>query len=431
MSEINLKFLDQIKISDSLMQRTLEKIQQKEKPTRYFPYKQALAGAMALICLLGVFAWQRLWNGNKSAVTESATAATQSDGYSAAYDYAPTSSEEASSVASLPQYVPQYAADGKEILAFPDYVGTFSWGPTCSFLDMLETENLYDNGPLYEIQGEITSLPVYKNPKYDEAGLRKLAQRYLDYFNDKPVGTERVEKGSEIINVPAIYYMPGDDVVAFLTCTGKNTHMTIKESGTAQISFTDVAIPSNLSTDEEKMAFCYEQFADLFKFQKPTYEVRHQTVAPGEENVYYYAYEGAGDTLEERALNYSAKRVEFSIYDNSFGSFTMTFTPDLSTTVNYPIISSEEAVEKCYKAAQQAYPDQDVNKRFQVERVELIYDVDDSMDHTQPAYKIWLHDTQPEMQRKNGYKTVLPVIVEAIPSEYIEYRFFSNNIMGR
>ena len=174
----------------------------------------------------------------------------------------------------------------------------------------------------------------------------------------------------------------------------------ISASGTTVNAFRDGEGESEdrRAGDEAALAL----FGELAGIETPGYELCTDVNFYGDENCFgHFFFEAGGDTVAQRLLNYSFRRVRGNL--DSTGElrhFNLTFPPESEKVGDYPLRTPEEA-----KAALQTVLDEEQASGMreydlsveQVEGWQLEYAQSSMNPYIQPVYRFWLKtDLTPE-----------------------------------
>lgn len=174
----------------------------------------------------------------------------------------------------------------------------------------------------------------------------------------------------------------------------------VSASGTTVNAFRDGdgTLGDPRAGDEAALAL----FGELAGIETPGYELCTDVNYYGEENCFqHFCFEAGGDTVTERLLNYSFRRVKGNLDGTGeLCHFNLTFPPESETVGDYPLRTPEEA-----KAALQVILDEEQASGMreydlsveQAEGWQLEYAQSSMNPYIQPVYRFWLKtDLTPE-----------------------------------
>lgn len=281
---------------------------------------------------------------------------------------------------------------------------------------------------------EIEYLPVFKNPW-------ELDNMFASSIRDVEAMEKELFRIAEMLGIDTdtaeIERDPGaGDADSHLTFAIKTNKVWIEVDETMQVTISfrgAIEIPGvepseDYYTKYEEYVlaaeFILEEYGELLDMEDPQIEVRG-----GGRNIDAHQswdiviYEGVGETIEERLVNYFFNNVRFSL---SYGELSYIHGDEVTKAekiADYPIITLEEAKEKLAKGEYLASVPFEMPGLDYVASVELVYDTKILQDYYVPYYKFYVQkpDLGDERLEELGLKEYNVYYVPAVEDRYLYY----------
>ncbi|MBQ7359784.1 MAG: hypothetical protein IJW63_06810 [Lachnospiraceae bacterium] len=281
---------------------------------------------------------------------------------------------------------------------------------------------------------EIEYLPVYKNPW-------ELDNMFASPIRDVEAMEKELFRIAEMLGIDTdtaeIERDPGaGDADSHLTFTIKTDKVWIDVDEVMQvtISFRETIEIPGVEPSEDyhtkyedyviAAEFILEEYGELLDMEDPQIEVRGGSRdIYADQSWYIVIYEGAGETIEERLVNYFFNNVRFSL---SYGKLSYIHGDEVTKVekiADYPIITLEEAKEKLAKGEYLTSVPYDMPGMEYVAGVELVYDTKILQDYYVPYYKFYVQelDLGNESLEELGLKGYNVYYVPAVEDKYLKY----------
>lgn len=283
---------------------------------------------------------------------------------------------------------------------------------------------------------EIEYLPVYKNPW-------ELDGMFTSPIRDEEAMWEELYRIAELLDIDTDNAVikdsrvsPEDDSHLYISLETEAIRMEVDETMDVSIFFDEKVVIPNVEVtegyendyeDHLKMAeYLAEQYSFLLDMENPQIEVGGGGRSfSGTQNWWISIFEGAGDTIEERLVNYFFRNVNFSADNGQLSHIGFDEVTKADKVGDYPIISLEKAREKLAKGEYLTSVPYDMPGLDYVAGVELVYDTHILQDYYVPYYEFYVEIKQDSQEAANlGLKCYGVYLVPAVEEQYL---YFTDN----